>query len=59
MHKNDIFKNNENELPNSKTNYWKVWDFNGDGNLQIALEVEQYEFSHFKKGNDNKYTRGL
>lgn len=57
--KNDIFKNNENELPNSKTNYWKVWDFNGDGNLQIALEVEQYEFSHFKKGNDNKYTRGL
>lgn len=45
----------ENELPNSKTNYWKVRDFDKDGDLEILLEVEEYPFTHYKKGSTGKY----
>ena len=54
----DIFgTDGENELPNSKTNYWKVRDFDKDGDLEILLEVEEYPFTHFKKGSTGQYYR--
>ena len=49
----------ENELPNSKTNYWKVRDFDKDGDLEILLEVEEYPFTHFKKGSTGKYYKTI
>ncbi|MEL0103691.1 MAG: VCBS repeat-containing protein, partial [Gammaproteobacteria bacterium] len=53
----NIFLNKSNELSDSKTNWWKVWDVDGDGNLEIILEVEEYEFTHFRKDNQGKYFR--
>ena len=53
----DIFLDKGNELSDSKTNWWKVWDVDGDGNLEIILEVEEYEFTHFRKDNQGKYFR--
>lgn len=54
----DVFgTDGANELPDSKTNWWKVWDFDNDGDLEILLEVEEYPFTHFNKGADDKYYR--
>lgn len=44
-----------NELPDSRTNWWKVYDYDNDGDLEILLEVEQYSFTHFRKGSTGQY----